>query len=179
MIKTIKTRDNNIVDYLGDNADSITELTNNSTCAPGSTCYLVETGETYIKKLTGEWTARLETKYGEAPSMFNLILDIENQGPETNITGDFDTITIPEGSHSEYKETVNTTMKTNIVWNDTNAFITTNLTITVDGTKVFEDLNNHESGNNITLLTNDLIAKYNITANSTVLIKASGSVVDG
>lgn len=178
MIKTIRVKDNNIVDYLGDNADSITELTNNSTCAPGSTCYLVETGETYIKKLTGEWTAKLETKYGEASSMFNLTLDISNQGPETNITGDFDTITIPEASHSEYKETVNTTMKTNIVWNDTNGFVSTNLTITVDGTKVFEDLNNRERRNNITLLTNDLIAKYNITANSTVLINASGSVVD-
>ena len=45
MIKTVRTNDNNIVDYLGDNADSITELTNNSTCAPGSTCYLVDTGE--------------------------------------------------------------------------------------------------------------------------------------
>ena len=179
MIKTVRTNDNNIVDYLGDNNSAIEELTKKSTCAPGSSCYLVETGETYIKKLTGEWMAKLETKYGEAPSVFNLTLDIENQGPETNITGDFDTITIPEGSHSEYKETVNTTMKTNIVWNDTNAFITTNLTITVDGTKVFEDLDNHESGNNITLLTNDLIAKYNINANSTVLINASGSVVEG
>lgn len=178
MIKTIRVKDNNIVDYLGDNADSITELTNNSTCAPGSTCYLVETGETYIKKLTGEWTAKLETKYGEAPSMFNLTLDISNNGPETNITGDFDTIIIPEVSHSEYKETVNTTMKTDIVWNDTNGFSVTNLTITVDGNKVFEDLANHEQKSNITLLTNDLIAKYNITANSTVLINASGSVVD-
>ena len=41
MIKTIRVKDNNIVDYLLNNADSITELTNNSTFAPGSTCYLV------------------------------------------------------------------------------------------------------------------------------------------
>lgn len=177
MIKTIRVKDNNIVDYLGDNTDSITELTNNSTCAPGSTCYLVETGETYIKKLTGEWTAKLETKYGKAPSTFNLALYISNNGPETNITGDFDTITIPSASSAEYKEIVNITMEKDIVWNETSSFMSNGLTIIVDGKTVFDERHPSETVETITLLTNDLIAQYNIEVNSDVIIKAYGSVL--
>jgi hypothetical protein len=177
MIKTIRVKDNNIIDYLGDNTDSITELTNNSTCAPGSTCYLIETGETYIKKLTGEWTAKLETKYGKIPSTFNLTLDISNSGPETNITGDFDTIAIAENSNDKYKEVVNIPMGKDIVWNGTNSFLTRGLTITVDEKKVFDEPRLTERVETMTLLTNDLITQYNIAENSNVVIKAYGSVL--
>lgn len=64
MIKTIRTNDNNIVDYLGDNNSAIEELTKKSTCAPGSSCYLVDTGELYIKKIDKTWTQKVQDSTG-------------------------------------------------------------------------------------------------------------------
>lgn len=179
MIKTIRVKDNNIVDYLGDNTDSITELTNNSTCAPGSTCYLVETGETYIKKLTGEWTAKLETKYGEPQLNIEFDLDSTNDGG-LSISGDFGTIEVGLGQKNTYNEKVKLPITRDITVDEPKSHALIEITTYVDDKQV--DYKEYTSANNsipdsVIILSNDLVSQYGITFASNVHIKVSSSAV--
>ena len=179
MIKTIRVKDNNIVDYLGDNADTITELTNNSTCAPGSTCYLVETGETYIKKLTGEWTAKLETKYGEPQLNIEFDLDATNDG-RLSISGDFGTIKVGEGQKNTYNEKVKLPITSNIIVDEPKKHALIKITTYVDDKQVDYKEYNNVSGSipdTVIILSNDLVSQYGITFASNVHIKVSSFAV--
>lgn len=177
MIKTIRVKDNNIVDYLGDNTDSITELTNNSTCAPGSTCYLVETGETYIKKLTGEWTAKLETKYGSPQLNIEFDLDSTQDGG-FSISGDFGTIAAGEGQKNTYNEKVKLPMTSNIIVNEPKGHAIVEITTYVDDKQV-DNKKYLEGGipDSVIILSNDLVSQYGITFASKVHIKVATAAV--
>lgn len=95
MIKTIRVKDNNIIDYLGNNIDAITELTNNSTCAPGSTCYLVETGETYIKKIDNVWVVKVDAS--KAPADLSEYIQTDFSGAiDTRVVSPNIIKTLPE-----------------------------------------------------------------------------------
>ena len=179
MIKTIRVKDNNIVDYLGDNADSITELTNNSTCAPGSTCYLVETGETYIKKLTGEWTAKLETKYGEPQLNIEFDLDSTNDGG-LSVSGDFGTIKVGAGQKNTYNEKVKLPIASNIIVDEPKKHALIEITTYVDDKQVdYKEYNSVSSSipDTVIILSNDLVSQYGITFASNVHIKVTSLAV--
>ena len=179
MIKTIRVKDNNIVDYLGDNTDSITELTNNSTCAPGSTCYLVETGETYIKKLTGEWTAKLETKYGEPQLNIEFDLDSTNDGG-LSVSGDFGTIKVGAGQKNTYNEKVKLPITRNIIVDEPKKHALIKITTYVDDKQVDDKAYNSVSGSipdSVIILSNDLVSQYGITFASNVRIKVATAAV--
>lgn len=179
MIKTIRVKDNNIVDYLGDNIDAITELTNNSTCAPGSTCYLVETGETYIKKLTGEWTAKLETKYGEPQLNIEFDLDSTNDGG-LSVSGDFGTIKAGAGQKNTYNEKVKLPITSNIIVDEPKKHALIEITTYVDDKQVDYKEYNSVSGSipdSVIILSNDLVSQYGITFASNVHIKVSSFAV--
>ena len=179
MIKTIRVKDNNIIDYLGDNTDSITELTNNSTCAPGSTCYLVETGETYIKKLTGEWTAKLETKYGEPQLNIEFDLDSTNDGG-FSISGDFGTLAVEGGQKNTYNEKVKLPIASNIIVDKPKTHALIQITTYVDDKQVdYKEYNSLSSSipDSVIILSNDLVSQYGITFASNVRIKVSSYAV--
>lgn len=59
MIKILRNKDFNITDFLVDDVEGVNELKNTNGCAAGSTAYVVNTGQTYIKNNNGDWIAKI------------------------------------------------------------------------------------------------------------------------
>lgn len=82
MIKILRNKDFNITDFLVDDINGINHLANTNTCAAGSTAYVVETGETFVKNTNGEWVYQPKPESGE-----NVVADSING--DIYVDGDF------------------------------------------------------------------------------------------
>lgn len=172
MIKILRNKDFNITDFLVDNIDGITQLANTNACAPGSTAYVVETGETYIKKNNGEWFVKLADKFGE-PAAPKLTIEffaqhIEGLGDEPIlIKGSFGEISIPKWTtDTTYYADVEIPLTEDITFSpyQVGGF---HLTIYVDDVEVDSIWDSYGDAPFV-MLSNEKIEQYNITLDSKV-----------
>lgn len=78
MLKILRNKDFNVTDFLVDDMNGVTYLANTNTCAPGSTVYVIETGETYIKNIDDEWTVKIQKDEGEMVEPSGTLEIIDN-----------------------------------------------------------------------------------------------------
>lgn len=58
-MKILKNRDFNMTDFLVDDIEDVAKLKETNNCDAGSTAYVINTGELYIKKNDGNWIAKV------------------------------------------------------------------------------------------------------------------------
>lgn len=171
MIKILRNKDFNITDFLVDNVEGVNELSHTNTCSPGSTAYVIETGETFIKRVDGEWTAKVADKFGE-PIAPKLTIEffaahVEGLGEDAVIEGDFEKIIIPAYTlNTSFYADVELPLTKNIVFSPYNVGSFQSV-IYVNDVKVGEVHESYQSAP-IVILSNDMISQYNITVDSQV-----------